>query len=281
MAVTQTNDSYNRCISELRARYKGRGIANSIKSEAALQQKREADTKAIAPESYVLFDSRSNIADSYRSGVYNGSKYMTSDDFVRYFKTRREFYMPEVLKAKQEEEAALKSVAVSERHGKRGSRELTGSESGAKEGHLKTIISALEELRKKWFPIEIGRTVSQRERFRVPVGIMTGMAVFTISLGLIVGGSVMIGNASGELGELNSEISMLEATQSDLEGKLDLKYDINQIEKDAKDLGMIKRENADNRFVSADTRKDVIVYEDEESEAPLAALLAAFGIKLD
>jgi len=281
VAVIKTNDSYDRCLNELRARYKGRGIANSIKNEAAMQQKNEAETKAIAPESYVLFDARSNIADSYRSGEYNGSKYMTSDDFVRYFKTRRAFYMPEVLKAKQEEEAALNGVTAQKQHGKRGSRELTGSESGSKEGHLKTIISALEELKNKWFPMEADRTVSQRQRFRVPVAVMSGMAVFTLSLGLIVGGSVMIGSASGELGKLNSEIAVLEAREADLEGKLDLKYDINQIEAEAKDLGMIKREHADNRYVSIETDKDVIVYEQEEKEAPFAALLAAFGIELD
>ena len=281
MAVTKTHDSYDRCLNELRARYKGRGIANSIKNEAAMQAKNEAETKAIAPESYVLFDSRSNIADSYRSGVYNGSKYMTSDDFVRYFKTRRAFYMPEVLKAKQEEEAALNGVSAQKQHGKRVSRELAGSESGSKEGHLKTIISALVQIRDKWFPLEADRTFTQRQRFRVPVAVMSGMAVFTISLGLIVGGSVMIGSASGELGRLNSEISVLEAREADLEGKLDLKYDINQIENDAKDLGMIKREHADNRYVSIDTSKDVIVYEQEDKEAPFAALLAAFGIKLD
>ena len=129
--------------------------------------------------------------------------------------------------------------------------------------------------------MEADAPVSQRQRFRVPVAVMSGMAVFTISLGLIVGGSVMIGNASGELGKLNSEISVLEAREADLEGKLDLKYDINQIESEAKDLGMIKREHADNRYVSIETDKSVIIYEQEESEAPFAALLAAFGLKLD
>ncbi len=281
VAVMKTNDSYDRCLNELRARYKGRGIANSIKNEAAMQARNEAETKSIAPTSYVLFDASSNIADSYRSGVYNGTKYMTSDDFVRYFKTRRAFYMPEVLKAKQEEEAALNGVTAQKQHGKRGSRELAGSESGSKEGHLKTIISALTELKNKWFPMEADRTISQRQRFRVPVAVMSGMAVFTLSLGLIVGGSVMIGSASGELGKLNSEIAILEAEQADLEGKLDLKYDINQIEAEAKELGMIKREHADNRYVSINTDKDVIVYEKEESDAPFAALLAAFGIELD
>ena len=85
------NDSYTRCICELRARYKGRGIANSIVADQTAPKKLSERKAEAASESYVLFDSRTNIADSYRSGVYNGSKYMTSDDFVRYFKNRCQF----------------------------------------------------------------------------------------------------------------------------------------------------------------------------------------------
>ena len=276
------NDSYSRCINELRARYKGRGIATNIRTEAALQAKNEAVTREIAPESYVLFDSRSNIADSYRSGVYNGSKYMTSDDFVRYFRSRRAFYMPEALRKKQEE-AALANPAVPQRKANgRGSRELAGSESNSKEGHLGAIISALKDLRAKWFPMEPREGRAEGRRFRVPVAVMSGMAVFTISLGLIVGGSVMIGSASGEVGRLNSEIAVLEAKQTDLEGKLDLKYDINAIEAEAKSLGMIKREHADNQYLSIKGDNDIIVYEESgDRNVGLAALLAAFGIEID
>ena len=189
------NDSYTRCINELRARYRGRGIAGGIKAEAA---RLDAGDKAhlSQSESYVLFDSRSGIADSYRSGVYNGSKYMTSDDFVRYFKSRRAFYMPEALKQKQME-SALANSAVSKRQGNgRGSRELVGSESNSKEGHLRTIISALKDIRDKWFPMEPTQGRVNNTKFRVPVSVISGMAVFTVSLGLIVGGSVMIGSAS-------------------------------------------------------------------------------------
>ena len=98
MAMERMNDSYDRCLFELRERYKDRGISLSVKSEMTLQAGREESTRALSPESYVLFDARSKIADQYRSGDYNGSKYMTSDDFVRYFKTRRAFYMPQVAK---------------------------------------------------------------------------------------------------------------------------------------------------------------------------------------
>ena len=278
------NDSYTRCINELRARYRGRGIAGGIKAEAA---RLDAGDKAhlSQSESYVLFDSRSGIADSYRSGVYNGSKYMTSDDFVRYFKSRRAFYMPEALKQKQME-SALANPAVPKRQANgRGSRELAGSESNSKEGHLRTIISALKDIRDKWFPMEPreGRVDTYRRgSFKIPVAVASWLAVFTVSLGLIVGGSVMIGSASGEVGRLNSEIAVLEAQQSDLEGKLDLKYSINELETDASELGMIKREYADNQYISAEGDNEVIIYEEnEDKNVGLAALLAAFGIEID
>ena len=92
MAVENMNDSYNRCIAELRSRYRGKALSNNAKHEAAALKERDALSAAEKNDGYLLFDSRSKIADSYRSGVYNGSRYMTSDDFVRYFRSRRAFY---------------------------------------------------------------------------------------------------------------------------------------------------------------------------------------------
>lgn len=271
----QMNDSYTRCINELRNRYKGRGVAGSIGNDTRVK-----NGKHDSPENYVLFDARSNIADSYRSGVYNGSKYMTSDDFVRYFKSRRDFYMPEALRKKQAE-TEVKAVAKKRAAG-RGSRELTHSDYDSKEGHLSTLISALKNLKEKWLPAEPKQGRGEVKGFRLPAAALGGLAVFTISLGLIVGGSVMIGNASGEVGQLNSQISVLEAQQTDLEGKLDLKYNINEIEEDARSLGMIKREHADNQYIPIEGDNEVIVYEkDRDEKIGLAALLAAFGIDID
>ena len=274
----EMNESYYRCLDELRTRYKDRGLAGNMRQSASLK---EGEAVEKTPESYVLFDSKSNIADCYRSGVYNGSKYMTSDDFVRYFKSRRAFYMPEALRKKQEETEIANTAVPQRKVGARGSGER-GSESGSKEGHLKTLISALVELKDKWFPMEPSEGRAVGRRFKMPVAVMSGLAVFTFSLGLIVGGSVMIGSASGEVGRLNSEIAVLEAQQADLEGKLDLKYNINEIEEEAKSLGMIKREHADNQYISAEGDNEVIIYEEnEDKNVGLAALLAAFGIEID
>ncbi|MBE6546858.1 MAG: hypothetical protein E7668_05415 [Ruminococcaceae bacterium] len=277
MAV-QTQDSYDRCLTELKERYQYRGVSMNVKSEMLLQAKKEESTRAIAPEAYVLFDAGSKIADSYRSGDYQGSKYMTSNDFVRYFKTRRAFYMPEIVKEAMPAEAP---AAMPERRRSGTAGQGTVKSESGKEGHLATALSAIKELKDKWLPVERKDGRTERTKFRFPAAAASGIAVFAVSLGLIVGGSVMLGNASGEVGELNSTIAALEAKQSDLQGKLDLKYNVDEIERDAKSLGMIKRQYADSEYLTVSGEEEIIVYEDGEDEnMGLAALLASFGIDL-
>ena len=277
MAIEYMNDSYSRCIAELRTRYRGRAISGNIKNEAAMIGQREEEQLAEL-QSYTLFDSRSKIADSYRSGEYNGSKYMTSDDFVRYFKSRRAFYMPKVQESEEAKSELVKTSSVPQR--KNGASPASPSESGSKEGHIERLLSAGKELLLKWIPIERleGRTEEKHVRF--PVSVMAGIAVFAISMSLIVGGSVMVGDASAEVGMLDSQIASLEAQQADLEGKLDLKYTADQIEADAKELGMVKRQYADNEYIDLGEEDEIIIYDDEENDdnLGLSSLLAAFGI---
>ena len=100
-----SNESYTRCLAELRARYGTRGVSVSVRKDANEQVVKEEQTKASS--NYYVFDSRSGIAASYRSGEYNGSKYMTSDDFVRYFRSRRPYNAPA---QKKEETAVVKRI---------------------------------------------------------------------------------------------------------------------------------------------------------------------------
>ena len=277
MAAEHLNDSYDRCLYELRERYRGRGALGSVKTESALQEAREESTRQVAPEAYVLFDARSKIADCYRSGEYNGSKYMTSDDFVRYFKHRRSFYAP-----KLETQAAPHEVTVADRRrGVANGREMNRADSG-KEGHLKTAWVVLRGLKEKWFPMEVREGRAEHGRFRIPAATMSGLAVFSLSLGLIVGGSVMLGNAAGKVGEMNSTIATLEAKQTELQSKLDLKYNVDEIEAEAKSLGMIKRQYADQEYITVNEEEQITIYEDgEDDKVGLNALLSAFGIELN
>ena len=273
MAVEYMNDSYNRCIAELRTRYRGRAVSSSAKDEVAV-----LDNKTVATESYILFDSRSKIADSYRSGEYNGSKYMTSEDFVRYFRSRRAFYMPSAQKAQEAKAEEAEASSVPQR--KNGASPASPSESGSKESHTGKLLSAAKRFAIKWFPIERREGRSEGARAKFPVPVLAGIAVFAISMSLIVGSSVMVGDSTAIVGKLDSEIAALEAQKDDLQGKLDLKYTVEEIESDAKALGMIKREYADSEYLTIDNDDEIKIYDDgEEENISLASLLSAFGIE--
>ncbi len=278
--IEYANDSYNRCITELRTRYRGRAISGNLKNEIAAISEREA-ARENSSESFVLLDSRSGIADSYRSGIYKGSKYMTSDDFVRYFKSRRAFYMPSTVKAEEAKAEAAKNSAVPARKNGASSTSLTSSESGSKEGHIQGLLSTAKELINKWFPIERRGDRCEGVRFRVPVSAMAAIAVFAISMSLIVSGSVMVGEVTGQVGRLDSEIASLKAEEADLQGKLDLKYTVEEIEADARELGMVKRQYVGSEYVALDNDDQIEIYDDGEKEnVGLSSLLSAFGIDL-
>lgn len=279
MAVNYTSDSYDRCIAQLRARYIGRGVSVSAKRSAAEQEIRDRAALAARNEDVLSFDRVSGISNEYRSGEYKGSRYMTSDDFVRYFKNRNTYNMPLAIKNAQQsmKDKAQRPSAVTARNGaKRDS--LVASDSTSKEGHLRARV---ETFLKKWFPLEPLEGRSEGEKFRFPTAVVGGMAAFALSLGLIVGGSVMIGNASGEVGTLNRTIARLESEQSELQSKLDTKYNIQDIEEDAKNLGMINKEYAESAYIDVSADEEIEIYEQEDEKVGFAALLNALGIKID
>ena len=279
MAVENINDSYNRCIAELRSRYRGKAISNNAKQEAATLRERDMLSAGQNTDGYVLFDSRSKIADSYRSGVYNGSRYMTSDDFVRYFRSRRAFYSPSAYKAAEAEAKAAENSAVPARKNGASSSSLTPSESGSKESHIQGLIATVKRFANEWFPAERKEGRTEGRKFKLPVSAMAGIAVFAISMTLIVSGSVLVGTAEGEVGKLDSQIASLKAEKADIEGKLDLKYTVDQIEADAKAMGMIKRQYADNQYITLEDDDKIVIYDDDKEEnLGLSSLLSAFGI---
>ena len=277
MAVNYTNDSYDRCIAELRARYIGRGVSVSAKRTAKEQEALDS-----GESTSFGFSRISGVSNEYRSGVYNGSKYMTSDDFIRYFRNRSRYNMPLALRNEQtsmEEKSKETRELVGRRSGRisKGNA-LTVSESSSKEGNL---ITRVESFVAKWFPVEPREGRETGARFKFPTAAVSSMAAFALSLVLIVSGSVMVGNASGEVGTLNTEISQLEAEQTELQSKLDLKYNIQDIEQEAARLGMIKNEYADKVYLEAADEEKIEIFEQEDKDFSFAALLSAFGIEID
>ncbi len=264
------NESYTRCITALKERYGSRGIGASVRKSVESGTKKDGAARELTSGSFCTYDPRSGVASGYRSGEYSGGKYMTSDDFVRYFRNRHSFSLP-TSKHPGQVERSTTGKSASAREGS----------SDSKEGHIRRAVSALIELKNKWLPVEEkeGRTVGAR--FKFPAAAMSCIAVFAISLGLIVSGSVMLGNASGQIGSLNTEISVLEAKQSELQSELDLKYDIESIKTDAEALGMISGKFAGGQYLKVSADEEIEIYEHEEAAAPLAALLSAIGIDIE
>ena len=277
MANNYTNESYDRCIAELRARYSGRGVSvcakRNVASQVALETSEQKD---------IGFSRISGVSNEYRSGMHNGSRYMTSDDFIRYFRNRSTYNMPLALRNVQMsmESKAQKSVAAVGTNRGRSSRTgaLTSSDGSSKEGNLITRAQAFIA---KWFPAEPREGREIGTRFKFPARAVGSMAAFALSLTLIVSGSVMVGNASGEVGALNTKISRLEAEQTELQSELDLKYNVQDIEKEAQELGMIKNEYAEMEYLEIADGDKIEVFEEEEEGFGFAALLSAFGIELD
>jgi hypothetical protein len=204
---------------------------------------------------------------------------MTSDDFVRYFRSRRAFYSPSAYKAAEAEAKAAENSAVPARKNGASSSSLTHAESGSKESHIQGLIATVKNFAKEWFPVERKEGRSVGKSFKLPVSAMAGIAVFAISMTLIVSGSVLVGTSEGEVGKLDSQIASLKAEKADIEGKLDLKYTVDQIEADAKAMGMIKRQYADNEYITLKEDDEIVIYDDgKEENLGLSALLSAFGI---
>ena len=253
------NESYTRCFAALKEKYSARGIGQSIQRDVK-GQSRTCDTVKSTSASFSSYDARSKTVSNYRSGEYSGGKYMTSDDFVRYFRNRNSFVLP----------TANKSMSTA----REGS-------SDSKEGHIRRVLLHLIELKDKWLPIESREGRTTGEKFRFPALAMGCIAVVAISMALIVSGSVMIGNVSGEIGNLNTEISVLEAKETRLQSELDLKYDIESVKKDAEALGMISGRFTGGEYLEIGNEEEIEIFEQEEKSITIAGLLSAIGIELN
>ena len=76
-------------------RYKDRGIAAHVRTDAKRQEREEALSHAMAPGAYIMAERVSDgKADKYRTGLYKGERHMTADDFVRYYHDQRSYKMP-------------------------------------------------------------------------------------------------------------------------------------------------------------------------------------------
>ena len=122
------------------------------------------------------------------------------------------------------------------------------------------------------------RYIRVRNQKRFPIAMVMMIVAVSVSLMLIVCGSVMTSHMEREVCALNNELDELNELAAELENELALKNDPLKMEQLAADLGMVRGEYVQTRILQNESEERTVVYEDEEAQPlSLATLLSAIG----
>lgn len=285
-----TDDRYIEMLCE---RYRDRGIASHVRADAAMQEKNEALTHAMAPGAYVLAEQlekevpagRAQKAagqSKYRSGVSNGKRYMTVSDFDRYYHDQRGYKLPQYRMVPVEERTPV--VPASTVRGMQPKKAEWLPNNDKLPALLQKILRLkpvrfLNEWAAETFPVE-SVVVSQTKRAPIPAGVLASLVTVAVSMTLIIGSAVLVSQSTQTVSELKSDLTERQELNDDLSEQLDVKNDMLQIEREAIDrLGMVSQQYSTSRYIQANTEDEIEVYEREERQTGgWSALLSAFGI---
>ena len=282
-----------RYIEMLCERYRDRGIAGHVRADAAMQEKNEALTHAMAPGAYVLAEklerevstgrkSKMTGRSKYRSGVSNGKSYMTVSDFDRYYHDQRGYKLPQYRMVPVEQRTPVVTETATRGIQPKKAEWLPNNDK------LPVLIQNFLRLKpvqflNEWaaetFPME-SIELSQKRRAPIPAGVLASLVTVAVSMTLIIGSSVLVSQSTQAVSELKSDLATRQELNDDLSEQLDIKNDMLQIEREAIDrLGMVDQQYTSNRYIQADAEDEVEIYESEKRQTGgWSALLSAFGI---
>lgn len=268
-------------------RYKDRGIAAHVRLDAKRQEREEALSHAMAPGAYIMAEKVSDgKADKYRTGLYKGERYMTADDFVRYYHDQRSYKMPNyhirTVSAEQTAEAA--EAAGGQTPKKALWLTVTEQMPQSVRKYLESPATArLAELSRDWFPIEKEEKCEKTDVKKLPAGVLGSMLAVTLCCVMIVGSSVMVSLSIREASILQSELDALDKQYTTLNTELSLKNDMLEIERIAvEEYGMVRSDFVSTQVLSSQSENTVEVYETKgEFGQGLSNLLSAIGILKD
>ena len=257
---------------------------------------------------------KENAARDYRNGEFKGNKYMTSEDFVTYFRSRGKVNYAEGTRKKVTEENAgeiLRGRTNSEsgasgngnKGGNRTNRDFSRASAeedvkvyspGAKkkagpniDGRTEVFgrssgagVERIKAVAKEWLPEEKIVDVKVKRSPRRIARAAVAIAGIAVSLMMIVGGSVLVSDANREAKELENELKTLEIQRNELDLELDIKNDINLLrDKAVNELGMIRKEYVDAQYLDVGGNDSIQAHKDEEEKnVGIGAILSAFGL---
>ena len=133
----------------------------------------------------------------------------------------------------------------------------------------------------QWLPSG-ERYIRVRNQRRFPIAMVMMIVAVSVSLLLIVCGSVMTSHMEREVCALTNELAELNEVACELEGELALKNDPLKMEQLATELGMVRAEYVQTRVLQNTAEEYTVVYDGEETQpAVLATLLSAIGFFKD
>ena len=277
-----------RYIELLCRRYRDRGVASHVRADAAMQEKNEALTRAMAPGAYILAErlekettTSNNAGGAYRSGVSNGKRYMTVSDFDRYYHDQRGYKLPQYRVVPVENrtpvvtEQSVRGIQPKKAEWLPNNDKLPVFVQNFL--RLKPV-RFLNEWAAETFPVE-SVEMSQKKRAPIPVGVLASLVTVAVSMTMIIGSTVLVSQSTKTVSELKSDLAERQEISEQLSEKLDVKHDMLQIEREAIDrLGMVSREYATSRYMQANAEDEIVVYSTEERETNgWSALLSAVG----
>ena len=122
------------------------------------------------------------------------------------------------------------------------------------------------------------RYIRVRNQKRFPIAMVMMIVAVSVSLMLIVCGSVMTSHMEREVCALNNELDELNELAKELENELALKNDPLKMEQLAGELGMVRGEYVQTRILQNESEERTVVYDTEEPQPlSLATLLSAIG----
>ena len=232
----------------------------------------------------ILGDVISPYDPKYRNLKVDGKSCMSSEDFAAYYKDLRGYKLPKYYSRDQREYGECGDVANVQESGKSPKkalwlavRSVVKKKARGLTSYLKA--SELERLAAEWFPKDKKENRLDGKRKRMPRGIISLIAVITLSLLLIVCSSVMVSRSSGEVSKLEYKIEVLEGQRSELKTKLEVKNDLLEIQKIAvEEYGMISGDYAASRYVDVTDDEVIEDYgEKKGKEGLIARLIKAIG----
>ncbi len=223
------------------------------------------------PNAYLIakMNAKSGVSDNFRHGEYNGQKYMTTGDFLRYYNRNSAPVSPAV---QQKRAAAVTKefkrpvtssrpasnnytpAAVEKEDVRIRTAEKTTVTRAVKKYDPKadTIVmpahksmgkvkSRIAKMMAKWFPQESKNEKTESEKRSFPVAVVGLLISLSVAMTVIVSTSVLTSKSQAEMSNLKDEIAALEAEDAYLEEELIKRDDLAYIIKYAtEELGMIK-----------------------------------------